>query len=96
MKAAVYLGPKHIEVREVPLPEPGPEEVRVRVAYCGVCGTDVHISVYLHGIGGNDLSADPFGQLDRQACFPHRGRTCEYDQWFFHNSNDPMEFPFQF
>lgn len=49
MKAAVYLGPKHIEVREVPLPEPGPEEVRVRVAYCGVCGTDVHI---YHGDGG--------------------------------------------
>ena len=49
MKAAVYLGKEHLEVRELPLPEPGANEVRVRVAYCGVCGTDVHI---YHGDGG--------------------------------------------
>ena len=31
------------EVREVPVPEIGPTDVLVRVAYIGVCGTDPHI-----------------------------------------------------
>ncbi len=26
---------------KVPIPEPGPREVRIRVAYCGVCGSDI-------------------------------------------------------
>jgi 2-desacetyl-2-hydroxyethyl bacteriochlorophyllide A dehydrogenase len=30
-------------VREAPDPEPGPNEVLVRVAACGICGTDQHI-----------------------------------------------------
>jgi propanol-preferring alcohol dehydrogenase len=29
---------------ERPLPEPGPDEVRVRVATCGVCRTDLHLA----------------------------------------------------
>ncbi|NLO39707.1 MAG: Zn-dependent alcohol dehydrogenase, partial [Ruminiclostridium sp.] len=31
------------EVREVPVPEIGPTDVLVRVAYIGVCGTDPHM-----------------------------------------------------
>lgn len=49
MKAALYLGEHQLVVKDIPIPEPGPNEVRVRVAYCGVCGTDVHI---YHGDGG--------------------------------------------
>jgi propanol-preferring alcohol dehydrogenase len=30
-------------LEEVPLPEPGPHDVRVRVRVCGVCRTDLHI-----------------------------------------------------
>lgn len=33
-----------LELREVPLPEPGPGEVRIRVSVCGVCHTDLHIT----------------------------------------------------
>ena len=33
-----------LTLEEVPLPEPGPGEVRVKVAYCGVCRTDLHIA----------------------------------------------------
>ncbi len=33
-----------LELREVPLPEPGPGEVRIRVSVCGVCHTDLHIA----------------------------------------------------
>ncbi len=32
-----------LEARELPLPEPGPGQVRLRVAACGVCRTDLHV-----------------------------------------------------
>jgi len=45
MKAAVKSkpAPKSTEVREVPMPEPRPDEVLVRVKMSSICGTDVHI-----------------------------------------------------
>ena len=43
MKAVVYDAPKQYSVREVPTPEAGPGEVRIKVHQVGVCGTDVHI-----------------------------------------------------
>lgn len=43
MKAAVFYGPDQpLRVEEVPTPEPGPGEVLVKVAACGVCHTDLH------------------------------------------------------
>ena len=43
MKAAVFKGPElGLSVEEVPTPEPGPGEVLIRVAGCGVCHTDLH------------------------------------------------------
>lgn len=41
MKTAA--GPGHVETRDVPVPEPGPGEVRIEVAAAGICGTDLHI-----------------------------------------------------
>jgi len=35
--------PESIESKTVPRPEPGPDEVLVRVKICSICGTDVHI-----------------------------------------------------
>ncbi|MGI8458807.1 MAG: zinc-dependent alcohol dehydrogenase family protein [Propionibacteriaceae bacterium] len=43
MRAVVYDRPGRFELREVPIPEPGPGEVRLRVLVAGVCGTDVHL-----------------------------------------------------
>jgi 2-desacetyl-2-hydroxyethyl bacteriochlorophyllide A dehydrogenase len=43
MKAAYYKGNKTFSVNEVNPVDPGPGEVRVRVAYCGICGTDLHV-----------------------------------------------------
>ena len=40
MKAAVIHGIKDITVDEVPEPETGPRQVKVKIAYCGLCGTD--------------------------------------------------------
>ncbi len=43
MKAALFLGPdRPLVLEEAPTPEPGPGEVVVRVAACGVCHTDLH------------------------------------------------------
>jgi len=43
VKAAYYQARRELSVREAPDPEPGPNEVLVRVAACGICGTDQHI-----------------------------------------------------
>jgi 2-desacetyl-2-hydroxyethyl bacteriochlorophyllide A dehydrogenase len=43
MPAAVYIGEGRIAVEEVPRPEPGPGEVLVEIAECGICGSDLHM-----------------------------------------------------
>ncbi len=43
MKAVVIQEPGRIEVVEVPVPEPGPDEVLIQVTSVGICGTDLHI-----------------------------------------------------
>ena len=43
MRAAVLFGPRDIRVVDRPVPQPGPDEVLVRVAMCGMCGTDLKI-----------------------------------------------------
>jgi L-iditol 2-dehydrogenase len=42
MKALVLSEYKKLELAELPQPEPGTDEVLVRVAACGICGSDVH------------------------------------------------------
>lgn len=41
MRAAVYRGINDVRVETVPVPEIGPGEVLIRVAACGICGTDL-------------------------------------------------------
>lgn len=43
MRAAVIIGPGRLETQELPIPEAGPGQVRVKVASTGVCGTDLHL-----------------------------------------------------
>jgi len=44
MKAARYSAKtKKLELTEVPVPEPGPREVVVKVQACGICLSDVHL-----------------------------------------------------
>jgi L-iditol 2-dehydrogenase len=45
MKALVKTqkGVGYVEVRDVPEPAPGPGEVKIQIAACGVCGTDIHV-----------------------------------------------------
>jgi 2-desacetyl-2-hydroxyethyl bacteriochlorophyllide A dehydrogenase len=42
MKAALFYGGPDIRVEELPVPEPGPGEVLVRVRAAGICGSDLH------------------------------------------------------
>jgi len=41
MQAAVVAAPSRCHLEEVPLPEPGNQEVRVRVEGCGICGSNL-------------------------------------------------------
>ncbi len=44
MKGIQLVAPGQFRLRDdLPLPQPGPREVRIRVAAAGICGTDVHI-----------------------------------------------------
>ncbi|HXF57387.1 MAG TPA: alcohol dehydrogenase catalytic domain-containing protein [Actinomycetota bacterium] len=85
MRAAFFEGPRTFTVRPAPVPEPGPGEVRLRVRYCGVCGSDVSLfkTGALAGPGvvlGHEVSAavdlDPagaWGPGTRVVLFPGRG-----------------------
>jgi 2-desacetyl-2-hydroxyethyl bacteriochlorophyllide A dehydrogenase len=42
MRAAVFTGPRALELREMEKPAPGPGEVLVRVRSVGICGSDLH------------------------------------------------------
>ncbi len=59
MKKAVYYGVRDLRVEEVKEPSPGPGEIKVKVKYCGICGSDLH--EYLHGF----FPESPFGH---EAC----------------------------
>src|SRR6266480_6730874 len=42
MKALLLSKNKHLEMTDLPVPRAEPGEVLVRVAACGICGSDVH------------------------------------------------------
>ena len=43
MPAAVYRRPGELDVTDVAVPSLGPRDALVEIAYCGVCGTDLHM-----------------------------------------------------
>jgi L-iditol 2-dehydrogenase len=42
MKALLLSSYKHLELADLPIPSPASDEVLIRVAACGICGSDVH------------------------------------------------------
>ncbi len=65
MKVLHYQGNKSFEIQEVEIIPPAEGEVRLKVAYCGVCGTDVHIyhgnmdqRVRIPQVIGHEVSAE--------------------------------------
>lgn len=43
MSAAVITGPRQLEIQSVPMPEPGPGQVRVKLEGCGVCASNLPV-----------------------------------------------------
>jgi (R,R)-butanediol dehydrogenase/meso-butanediol dehydrogenase/diacetyl reductase len=61
MKAALFMAPgQPLVIEEIPDPEPQPEEVVLKVARCGVCGTD------LHATSGHGRPLTPRAQLGHE------------------------------
>jgi (R,R)-butanediol dehydrogenase/meso-butanediol dehydrogenase/diacetyl reductase len=56
VRAAYYHGDRTIQVGDCAVRPPGPDEVRIEVVHCGVCGTDFHIFQ---------------GHLDKRVAMPH-------------------------
>lgn len=48
MKAAVTTQWNHIEIQDIPQPEPGPGECIIRPKLTGICGSDVHVYLGHH------------------------------------------------
>ncbi|MCE5268143.1 MAG: alcohol dehydrogenase catalytic domain-containing protein, partial [Planctomycetaceae bacterium] len=42
MKALVLAAPSRFEIQELPTPDIGPDDVLLKIAACGICGSDVH------------------------------------------------------
>ncbi len=42
MKAARFYGPQDIKIKDVAVPELHPGAVMIDIAWCGICGTDLH------------------------------------------------------
>jgi len=51
MKVAQLYGPRDIRVGSAPEPKPGPHDVVLKVAFTGLCGTDLHQWEYPTGDG---------------------------------------------
>ena len=82
MTAAVYRRPGELDVTEVPLPELGPDDALVEVAYCGVCGTDLHMvldgwgtpdTILGHEWSGRVAAAGAEARIDEGAAVIGRG-----------------------
>ena len=43
MKALRFYAPEDVRVEDVPEPECGPDEIKLKVKNCSTCGTDVKI-----------------------------------------------------
>jgi 2-desacetyl-2-hydroxyethyl bacteriochlorophyllide A dehydrogenase len=63
MPAAVYVGDGAVEVRSVPVSEPGPGEVLVEVSHCGICGTDLHLVLEKYARPGTILGHEWSGTI---------------------------------
>ncbi len=91
-QAAVYRGKDDLRIEEIPVPELAEGEVLVRVAACGVCGTDIKKvrlglheppRIYGHETAGTIVATrgdvDGWTEGDRVALYHH---VPERDSWY--------------
>lgn len=66
MKAAVFVAPGRIELREKPIPPVGPNDALVRITTTTICGTDVHILKGEYPVEqGLTIGHEPVGIIER-------------------------------
>ena len=63
MKAAVIRGTQQIQVEDVPTPEPGPNQVLVKIKYSAICGSDVHRFQYGMMNSGSIMGHEYIGEV---------------------------------
>ena len=61
MKAAVQKAIGVLNVEDVPEPKPGPDQVKIKIAYCGICGTDIEILEGRFGLAKAEEAKRPKG-----------------------------------
>jgi L-idonate 5-dehydrogenase len=57
MRTLRIHGKSDMREEQAPVPEPGPDQVRLRMAYAGICGSDLHY--YFHGANGEFVVREP-------------------------------------
>lgn len=67
MRALTLYAPEKMEIRQIPAPEAGPDQVLVKVGGVGLCGTDFHIfqghANYNFDENGRQVSLDQHPQI---------------------------------
>ena len=64
MKAVVFAMQNHLDVVDLEIPSVEPDEVRVKIAYAGICGTDLHKSERANAEPGFILGHEFVGTVD--------------------------------
>ena len=71
MAAAVYVGDGRLAVKDVPVPDPGPDESLVEIAACGICGSDLHLVLEKYARSGAILGHEWSGLVVEGGSAPH-------------------------
>ncbi len=75
MKAVFVAEPGRIELRDIPRPEPGGDEVLIKVRRAGICGSDIHLFKGMHAfrkppaILGHEIAGDVVAVGTGVTCF---------------------------
>ena len=105
MKAAVLTGKRTIEIQEVPTPHPQKGEALIKVHFCGICGSDVHI--FQHGLPQPNIMGHEFSGViaeigpevenwkagETVSCVP--GIKCGVCYWCQHGQSQICEWALQ-
>lgn len=81
MKSLIFYGERQMEVGEWADPQPGPGQVLVEVAACGICGTDLHVYKGMPapwpvpGVHGHEFSGRVIGWGDNVEGFAEGDRV---------------------
>ena len=66
MKAAVFIAPGRIELRDKPVPAVGPSDALVKVTTTTICGTDIHILKGEYPVApGLTVGHEPVGVIEK-------------------------------